>query len=71
MLSPKVQEKASKPLPPPGGGQEEIPGENFQESTNPEETRFGAKEGIALIFNHQFNAPRGERDFKFKREIHV
>ena len=68
ILFPRIEERASKT---PPGNRKKIPGKNLQESPNPGETGFGAKRGNALINNQHFNAPRGERDLKFKREIQV
>ena len=61
VLFPNGEERASK----------HRPGGTRKESPNPRATRLGAKRGIALIGNQKFNAPRGKRDLKFKREIQV
>ena len=73
MLLPKVEDRAITPPHPPHplGEQEGIPGKNLQESPNPGATRFGTRTVIAIIGNQQFNTPRGEQHFKFKREIQV
>ena len=69
MLLPIGKERASKS--PPGGEQENISGKNIQEYTKPGATIFSAKIINALINNQHFNAPRGDQDLKFKREIQV
>ena len=65
------QEARRGQVKPSWGNKKKIPGKNLQESPKPGATIFGAKRGNALINNQHFNAPRGEWDFKFKREIQV
>ena len=66
MLSPKGEDRASKP---PRGNKKKIPGNNLQGYPKPGSNRFGSKRGNALINDQHFNPPRGEQYFIFKQEI--